>query len=233
MLRRVLAARPVVTDPVRWRSDQPNRIESVSDAVFGFAITLLVLSLEVPRTYQALVDLMWGVPAFFFSFLVLGSLWWRQCRFFRRYGLADRQTALLNGALLFLVTVYVYPLKFLFDLAFSNLFGLEQGHSMLTSYADERGLLTIYGAGFASVLGVLALMYLHAYRLRDALELAPAEARHTLGDAIELGIGAAGGCAMIGLAFALPAEKVLLAQLVLLTVPLARLLRRRLARAPG
>jgi hypothetical protein len=32
----------------RWRGRDVTRIEALSDAVFGFAITLLVVSLEVP-----------------------------------------------------------------------------------------------------------------------------------------------------------------------------------------
>jgi hypothetical protein len=38
-------------DPVdgfRWRSHEVTRIEGFSEAVFGFAVTLLIVSLEVP-----------------------------------------------------------------------------------------------------------------------------------------------------------------------------------------
>jgi uncharacterized membrane protein len=37
------------------RGKQMNRIEAVSDVVFGFALTLLVVSLQVPRTYADLI----------------------------------------------------------------------------------------------------------------------------------------------------------------------------------
>jgi hypothetical protein len=40
------------------RGIQINRVEAVSDAVFGFALTLLVVSLQVPRTYVELTDAM-------------------------------------------------------------------------------------------------------------------------------------------------------------------------------
>ncbi len=36
----------------RWRGREISRIEGLSDAVFAFAITLLVVSLEVPETFQ-------------------------------------------------------------------------------------------------------------------------------------------------------------------------------------
>ena len=39
-------------DGFRWRGGETTRVEGVSDAVFAFVITLLVVSLEVPRTFH-------------------------------------------------------------------------------------------------------------------------------------------------------------------------------------
>ena len=41
--------------------------------------------------------------------------------------------------------------------------------------------MLIYDAGFIGVYVIFALLYLHAYRLRDALELTPMEAYETRG----------------------------------------------------
>jgi len=45
-------------DGFRWRSHEITRVEGFSDAVFGFAVTLLIVSLEVPHTSTELLDTM-------------------------------------------------------------------------------------------------------------------------------------------------------------------------------
>ena len=90
-----------------------NRIEAFSDAVFGFALTLLVVSLEVPRTYADMMNSVRALPAFAASFAILLMIWQEHHNFFRRYGVHDGVTIWLNGLLLFVVLFYVYPLKFL------------------------------------------------------------------------------------------------------------------------
>ena len=48
---------PIVSDmsEFKWRGGQVTRIEALTDAVFGFAITFLFVSFDVPNDFDALV----------------------------------------------------------------------------------------------------------------------------------------------------------------------------------
>lgn len=163
----------------RWRGHEISRIEGLSDAVFAFAITLLVVSLEVPKTFSELAETMHGFGAFLVSFLLLFAVWFNQYKFFRRYGLQDTTTVGLNAALLFVVLFYVYPLKFLFSFLINELMGghgevrLANGNiaAMIESYDQMAKLMVIFDLGYLAVFGVFALLYFHAYRKREDLEL--------------------------------------------------------------
>lgn len=52
----------------RWRGREVSRLEGFSDAVFAFAVTLLIVALEVPHTYDGLMDAIHGFPAFIACF---------------------------------------------------------------------------------------------------------------------------------------------------------------------
>jgi uncharacterized membrane protein len=148
-----------------------SRLEAFSDAVFAFALTLLVVSLEVPKSYDELMNLMSGFPAFACCFAVLVGIWYEHNLFFRRYGLQDGYTVLLNSILLFVVMFYVYPLKFMFDSGFAQFspFG-SQGVTPMT-FSQLSRASAIYGLGFVAVFIMFGLLYRHAYRKRHELEL--------------------------------------------------------------
>jgi uncharacterized membrane protein len=163
----------------RWRGHEISRIEGLSDAVFAFAITLLVVSLEVPKTFAELAETMHGFGAFLVSFLLLFAVWFNQYKFFRRYGLEDMTTVLLNAGLLFVVLFYVYPLKFLFSFLIDRFTGghgevrLPNGNvaAMIESNDQMASLMIIFNLGYLAVFGVFVLLFWHAYRKREALGL--------------------------------------------------------------
>jgi uncharacterized membrane protein len=157
------------------RSHDISRLEAFSDAVFAFALTLLVVSLEVPKSYVELINLMSGFPAFACCFAVLVGIWYEHNLFFRRYGLQDGYTVLLNSILLFVVMFYVYPLKFMFDSGFAHFFAWT-GHGVHPmSLGQLARSSAIYGLGFIAVFVMFGLLYRHAYRKRQELGLTPLE----------------------------------------------------------
>lgn len=166
----------------RWRGTEISRVENLSDAVFGFAITLLVVSSRVPETFRELTELLRLFVPFGACVLVFGMIWQAHYKFYRRYGLQDGTTMLINAALLFVMLFYLYPLKFLVTLLF-NLF--TGRHDLIVATAgDGDTLLAIYSAGYAAVFLLLAAFYGHAWRRREALELTPMEqliTKQTLG----------------------------------------------------
>jgi uncharacterized membrane protein len=184
MLRdKLLHHEPV--DGFRWRSHEVARIEGFSDAVFGFAITLLIVSLEVPKTSTELFATMRGFGAFLVTFFILSAIWYAQYLFFRRYGLVDRVTVILNLALLFTVLFFVFPLKFLFTILLGD--PLMRHAKVMTPRGLEPAILPehrpwiylIYGIGFVAIFAVFALLYWYAYRQREKLELNEFEAWET------------------------------------------------------
>lgn len=161
----------------RWRSGEITRLEAFCDVVFGFALTLLVVSLEVPHNYAELMAAMRGFAPFAVCFAQLVMIWRAHYIFSRRYGLEDGYTVFLNVVLLFVVLFYVYPLKFVFTMLFLEIIGSVPETALNAAQASV--VMRIYAVGFAAVFILFLLMYVHAYRLRRVLELSAAETLET------------------------------------------------------
>ena len=190
----------------RLRGNEVIRIEAFSDAVFAFAVTLLIVSLEVPRSFAELMLTMKGFFAFGISFLFLMLIWFEHNVFFRRYALDDTRTIFLNGCLLFIVLFYVYPLKFLASLVFNNAL-----YSTGSEFEIERhqvpGLMCIYGAGYIIIYLIFFFMYVHASAKKDELELTGPELFDTKTKMWSQLILASIGVFSVIVALTLPAEK--------------------------
>ncbi len=158
-------------DRIKWRGHEIVRIEAFSDAVFAFAVTLLIVSLEVPKNVTELLNSMKGFIPFGICFALLFQIWYAQNIFFRRFGVHDIYSVVLNAILIFFVLMYVYPLKFLFT-------GWLIGGGITyddTKPADLIHIFYIYSGGFMCIYLIFTLLYLHVLRIRDELVLTAAE----------------------------------------------------------
>jgi uncharacterized membrane protein len=182
----------------RNRAGEITRLEALSDGIFAFAITLLVVSLEVPGTFAELMTVIRGFPAFAVCFTLLMWIWFQHWRFFRRYGLEDAATVAINATLLFVVLFYVYPLKFLWTLLLGAFTGgrgaaVPAGAEPMMRFVNGATLMQIYGLGFMAIFYLLALLYAHAYRRREALALNELEQFDTRSGIIEnVAVGSVG-----------------------------------------
>jgi uncharacterized membrane protein len=104
--------------PARARTDRESpefgRVVNLSDAVFAIALTLLVLSLEVPRVPAgelagALADQSSEFVAFALAFFLVASVWWQHHRIFAVFGFLEPGLIAINMAILAGVALVPFP----------------------------------------------------------------------------------------------------------------------------
>jgi hypothetical protein len=222
----------------RVRGTEVSRIEGFSDCVLAFALTLLVVSLEVPRNFDALVQELPGFAGFVLCFLLFMVLWQRHYHYFRRYGLQDRTTLVLNSLLLLVILFFVYPLKFL-GMVISELVRSACSGALSTDASHLRelirpgqlgGVIALYFGGFLLVQLLFAALHRHAWMQRAALGLDAYEELATRTTyKVELVI--AGMCALVlPLAASGPALSEYSSLPLLLALPVVRWMRRPVRR---
>jgi uncharacterized membrane protein len=185
------------------------RTETFVDAAFAFSVTLLVISVgSVPSDIDSLREAFKSVPAFAMSFAIIAVFWYQHHRWSRRFGLDDGVSVLLSLLLVFLVLVYVYPLRIMADSVMHVVSGgwLPAG-LQLAAPGDLVFVYLVYGFGFAALSGVLWLLNLHAWRLRETLRLSVDERMHAQEELFATAFMSAMGLASALLALALPVER--------------------------
>ena len=179
--------------------------------MIGFAITLLIVSLEVPQTFDDLLTAVRGFAAFAISFAFILLIWHEHNLFFRRFGLQGSRVLILNSMLLFLILFYVYPLKFLITLTVNpllgaNMFVVSASGELLPMIRDEQVplLFLLYALGWTALFSIFALFYQHALSHRVSLELSAVEVFLTRANMIEYALAAGLGVASTLLALTQP-----------------------------
>lgn len=165
------------------RGENPTRLENFSDAVFAFSITLLMISLEVPKNFTQILELSDELIAFAVTIVPLFIIWQQHRQFFRRYGLDDNKILIWNTMLLFIVLIFIFPLKFLslFLVRFysSLMFGTQTVFGTMINGEQVPMLMIYYGIGALGLVFVFSRFYKHALNKKDQLELNADELKHT------------------------------------------------------
>jgi uncharacterized membrane protein len=97
-----------------WDTPEFARVANLSDAVFAIAMTLLVLTLDVPdvagtQLGAALLQQLPQFIAFVLSFALVSILWWHHHRFFEMVGSLDSGLIVMNLVLLGAVVLVPFP----------------------------------------------------------------------------------------------------------------------------
>lgn len=106
--------------------------------MFGFALTFLVISLEVPKRFVELQVRMQGFVGFAVCFVMLMLVWHTQYIYFRRYALDDRVSFLLKAALLFVVALNTLEIHETRGAVWENVIMLGIGASSLALAAVNQ-----------------------------------------------------------------------------------------------
>jgi uncharacterized membrane protein len=138
------------------------RIDNFVDSAFAFAVTLLVISSgEPPSNLASLKEALWRVPGFAAGFALVAMFWWTH-RSYARVRPEGAIPLLISLAIVFVVLVYVYPLRLFSEVMVSLSPGAGVTGELIRSFGQMRDLYVIYGAGFTALAVLFLLAFLHA-----------------------------------------------------------------------
>lgn len=176
------SALPVSPDPAPpERGDKTTRLEAFVDAAFAFAVTLLVIAGgQLPRSVADLIGALKNVPTFAASFALIGLFWKAHVDWSRRYGLDDASTRRWSLLLVFIVLIFVYPLRMVFSSLFALLsHGWLPANFGIVAWTDIPAMFVAYGIAYGALCATMWLLYRHAWQCRARLGLTRDERMQT------------------------------------------------------
>ena len=152
------------------------RLDNFTDAAFAFAVTLLVIGgTESPTDQAMLTRAVAEMPAFAIGFAFITMFWAAHVRWRTYRGDGDWLSALISVLLIFLVLVYVQPLR-----AMARSFSTFLGGGGTPFRGDLGDLFLIYGAGFVAMAAATAGLF---FEVRRNPSLEPPERAAARGEA--------------------------------------------------
>lgn len=148
------------------RPVETQRLDAFVDASFAFAVSLLIIAGAQPLNgFDDLMRALGRVPAFAAGFGLVVMFWLGHRNFGRLAPVRDSWSATLSLAIVFMILVYVFPLRLLTEAGAGYLSGGRlPGMGLIDSLAHLRAIYTIYGIGFAVISWMYFLLYGHALK---------------------------------------------------------------------
>ncbi|WP_162888061.1 TMEM175 family protein [Sphingomonas mesophila] len=147
-------------------SSSSARLDNFTDAAFAFAVSLLIIGGGgTPDSTQSLFLALGDLPAFAFGFAILVMFWISHVRWRAIRGDGDTLSVGLTLLLVFLILVYVQPLRSMAAATSHWFTGQGGGFS-----GEVAPLFTIYGLGFTAMSLVTAALFADALRNRALSE---------------------------------------------------------------
>lgn len=159
------------------RGEHMTRIETFVAAAFAFAVTMLVISVDsIPNTFVEFLDAVKQIPAFAASFAIITWIWHEHATWCKKYGLEDTKSVFLSCVLVFLVLIYIYPLRLMMQGLFAF---VSQGYLPFDlgfeAFWQVRFLFGFYAIGFLCLSVTFAALFRHVCRNKELLDLSDSE----------------------------------------------------------
>ena len=150
------AVRPIETE----------RLDAFVDASFAFAVTLLIIAGAEPlNDFGDLVRALGRIPAFAAGFALVVMFWLGHRAYGRIAPVRDNWSATLSLAIVFMILIYVFPLRLLTEAGAAYFTGGRlPGRELIRSIEQLRDVYTVYGVGFALLSWLFFLLYGHALK---------------------------------------------------------------------
>jgi uncharacterized membrane protein len=159
------------------RGDKVTRLEAFVDAAFAFAVTLLVIAGDqIPTSIAMLNVALKQIPTYAASFAIIMQFWMNHADWSRRFGLDDVISDRLSLLLVFVLLIFVYPLK----MVFGSFFALISGGALpaqftINGWSEVPILFQTFAIGFGSMALISSLLFWRAISLGPSLNFTAAE----------------------------------------------------------
>ena len=146
------------------RGDKVTRLEAFVDAAFAFSVTLLVISGDhTPTSIELLKEAIKQIPTYAASFAIIMQFWMNHADWSRRFGLEDAISDRLSLLLVFVLLIFVYPLRMVFGSFFAMISaGYLPAQFSINDWSEVPILFQTFAMGFGAMGLITCLLFWRA-----------------------------------------------------------------------